>query len=56
MLIRPWLGRIGKDESIVFVPDKMLQGAPFACLKDSVTGRYLLESHQINVAPSQHCT
>jgi CHAT domain-containing protein/tetratricopeptide (TPR) repeat protein len=52
MLIRPWHARVGEGESIVFVPDKVLQGVPFACLRGTAGGPYLLEEHRLAIAPS----
>jgi CHAT domain-containing protein len=49
-LISPWLDRVGADR-IVFVPDTRLEGAPFACLRDR-QGHYLIEGHEIAIAPS----
>src|SRR5262249_6062751 len=50
LLLEPWMGSVGADESIVFVPDKVLLGVPFACLRRS--GHYLVESHRVTIAPS----
>ena len=52
VLIRPWHARVGEGESIVFVPDKVLQGVPFACLRGTTGGPYLLEEHRLAIAPS----
>jgi CHAT domain-containing protein len=51
-LIRPWQGLVAAEERIVFVPDGLLDGLPFACLQDPRTGQYLLEDHEISLAPS----
>jgi CHAT domain-containing protein len=52
LLVRPWRDAVTKGESLVFVPDKMLQGTPFAALEEAATRRYLVEDHRIVVAPS----
>jgi CHAT domain-containing protein len=52
LLIQPWISRISKDERLIFVPDKALVALPFAALRDPRTGRYLIEDHNVSVAPS----
>jgi CHAT domain-containing protein/tetratricopeptide (TPR) repeat protein len=50
-LILPWWERARAADRIIFVPDTQLEGVPFACLRDR-RGNYLIESHEIAVAPS----
>ncbi len=52
LLIRPWVEALAPGTALVFVPDKLLQGIPFACLRGSPTGRYLIEDHRVEIAPS----
>jgi CHAT domain-containing protein len=51
-LIAPAREAIGKATSLVLVPDGALHSAPFAAFRDPVTGRYLVETHTISLAPS----
>ncbi len=51
LLVRPWLGTV-PESNLVFVPDKALHAIPFSALRDSRTGRFLMESRRITVAPS----
>jgi CHAT domain-containing protein len=51
-LVRPWQNLVAPADRIVFVPDGLLDGLPFACLRDPRTGRYLLEDHEISQVPS----
>jgi len=52
VVVRPWLDAVAPEERIVFIPDKVLHRVPFAALKDRSTGRFLVESHPLAVAPS----
>jgi CHAT domain-containing protein len=45
-------GGLADVDELVVVPDKALQRIPFAALRDSRTGRYLIEQAAIVVAPS----
>ena len=51
-LIRPALRLLTKGDLLVIIPDGILHALPFATLKNSQTGRYLLEDHPVQVAPS----
>ena len=51
-LIRPLLPSLRGVTTLAVIPDGVLNGIPFAALKDRLTGRYLLEDHAIHVAPS----
>jgi CHAT domain-containing protein len=51
-LIRPALPLLTKGDVLVIIPDGILHALPFATLKNSQTGRYLLEDHPVQVAPS----
>lgn len=48
-LIPPDLNR---TETLVFIPDGVLNGVPFAALRNPATGRYLIEERAVVVAPS----
>ena len=50
-LIEP-LSALANAESIVIVPDRALQGVPWAALYDERRGQYLIERAAITVAPS----
>ena len=52
LLLRPWLASVPAGERIVLIPDKMLHRVPFAALQDRATGKLLIESHPLAVAPS----
>lgn len=51
LLIGPLAGRL-EGHALVFIPDKDLARVPFAALKNSETKRYLVQDHDISVAPS----
>jgi tetratricopeptide (TPR) repeat protein len=44
--------RLRRGERLVFVPDGVLHGLPFAALRDPGRGRWLVEDHPIATAPS----
>jgi CHAT domain-containing protein len=52
LLIRPVAGSLAESHTLVFVPDKALHAIPMAMLLDRETGRYLIETHEVLVAPS----
>jgi CHAT domain-containing protein/tetratricopeptide (TPR) repeat protein len=52
LLIAPWRDRLQPDTRLVIVPDKWLHFIPFGALFDETTGRFLVESFEITVAPS----
>lgn len=52
LLVRPWLAEVDARDRLVFVPDKSLHALPFASLLDRRSGRYLIEEHEILIAPS----
>ncbi|HUQ81760.1 MAG TPA: CHAT domain-containing protein [Gemmatimonadaceae bacterium] len=52
LLIAPVEGDLPKGGRLVIVPDKSLQFVPFAALYDSATSTFLVERHEITVAPS----
>jgi CHAT domain-containing protein len=37
---------------VIFIPDRTLEGLPFAALRDPGTGRFLIEERAVGVAPS----
>ncbi len=41
-----------RHDRLVFVPDGVLHGCPFAALRPNGSARYLIEDHAISVAPS----
>lgn len=53
-LYRALIAPLGLTEGakLAIVPDKWLYEVPFAALWDAATGRYLIEDHAIEVAPS----
>lgn len=52
LLVSPWQGASVAGERVVFVPDQALNAMPFASLRDSATGRYLVETYRTAKAPS----
>lgn len=52
VLIRPLLPSLRSREAVVFVPDGVLHGVPFAALRNPETGRYLVQDHLVLLAPS----
>src|SRR5262249_16916652 len=51
-LIPPWVEPLPDSVQLVFVPDRYLNGVPFAALRNPRTGRYLVEEHASSVVPS----
>jgi CHAT domain-containing protein len=51
-LIRPVLGRLGRDSVLTIIADPEIAAAPFPALLDRETGRYLIETHSLLVALS----
>jgi len=52
LLIGPFRDQLRPETRLVFVPDKRLQFVPFAALFDARSGRFLVESFEVGVAPS----
>lgn len=52
LLLAPVVAQLRGGERLWFVPDLALQLLPFAVLRDPVSGRYLVEKHQVAVIPS----
>lgn len=52
VLIAPLEESIPRDSRLVLVPDKWLHFVPFSALFDARRGRFLVESHEIGIAPS----
>lgn len=50
VLIAP--ARVAGDGALVVVPDEELHALPFAALVNPATGRFLVEEHDLGVAPS----
>lgn len=50
--IRPLSSRLSDVSTLIIVPDKALHAAPFSAFLDGDTQSYLIERHQIVVAPS----
>ena len=51
-LIAPWKKELKAEDRIIFIPTQSLYGVPFAALRDPATGRFLIQDHEIGVAPS----
>ena len=51
-LIRPFEDRIAEGSSLVIVPDKWLHFMPFAALFDRQRQTFLVQSHEVGIAPS----
>jgi len=51
-VIAPLRSSLPDGASLIVVPDGVLNRVPFAALRDPVSGRYLVEQHQITMAPS----
>ncbi len=49
-LVRPIGERIAGSPAIEILPEELLWGLPFGALKNTVTGRYLVEDHTIGIA------
>jgi CHAT domain-containing protein len=54
LLIAPIEQDIAPGSRLVFVPDKWLHEVPFAALFDARRKRFLVELHELSVAPSVH--
>lgn len=52
LLLRPVLQGLPADAELVFVPDRELHQVPFPALFDAARGRFLIEDHACQVAPS----
>lgn len=52
ILIPPWIDRLPLGQRISFVPDRILNKVPFAGLRNPQTGKFLVESHVVTVAPN----
>ncbi len=52
LLIRPLDTRLVDRTALVIVPDGVLHAVPFAALIRRETGRYLIEHHAVEIAPS----
>ncbi len=52
VLIPPLIEDLPGSVQLVFVPDRSLNGVPFAALRNPRTGRYLVEERALSVAPS----
>jgi len=51
-LVGPWKNKLKPGDRIYFIPTQSLYGVPFAALHDPATGRFLIQDHEIGVAPS----
>jgi CHAT domain-containing protein/tetratricopeptide (TPR) repeat protein len=51
-LIPPSIEELPGSVQLVFIPDRLLNGVPFAALRNPRTGRYLVEERALSVAPS----
>jgi tetratricopeptide (TPR) repeat protein len=52
LLFRKFAGSIPVGTKLIIVPDKSLYGIPFSALRDRKSGRWLVEDHEIELAPS----
>lgn len=52
LLLAPILGELPAEAPLMVVPDKALHRIPFAALLDPRSGRFLIESRPVGVAPS----
>jgi CHAT domain-containing protein len=52
LLLGTLRARSGKDDLLVFVPDRSLNLVPFSALWDSTSRSYLVEKHPVTVSPS----
>jgi CHAT domain-containing protein len=52
LLLRPALDRLTGLSKLILIPDKMLFAVPFAALRDSRSGRFLVEDYGVGQAPS----
>jgi CHAT domain-containing protein len=52
VLIAPIAALVDESPHLVFVPDRELNRVPFSALLDRRTGGYLVEKHDITIAPS----
>lgn len=50
-LVAPFATNLETGSSLIFVPDKFLNGVPFAALLDRLSQRYLLQDHPVAMAP-----
>jgi CHAT domain-containing protein len=50
--VAPWYRHAKAFERLVFVPHDELSGVPFAALLDRASGKFLVQSHVVTVAPS----
>jgi CHAT domain-containing protein len=51
-IVRPWKEGLDRGETVVIVPDKILEAVPFAALQEPRTGRFLVQDFRIAFAPS----
>jgi CHAT domain-containing protein/tetratricopeptide (TPR) repeat protein len=51
-LMRPLRPAVEEGATLAIIPDGVLNDVPFAALKDTHTGRYLVEDHPVLVGPS----
>lgn len=52
LLVRPWISKVAPLDSVVLIPDRVVQDVPFAALWDVARGRYLVEAQEISFVPS----
>lgn len=51
-IVLPWREGLDRGETVVIVPDKILEAVPFAALQEPATGRFLIQDFRIVFAPS----
>ncbi|CAM0117507.1 hypothetical protein RSOCI_04060 [Rhabdochlamydiaceae symbiont of Dictyostelium giganteum] len=50
--LTPYLSGAGLNQSLTFIPDRVLAHLPFGAFYHAATDQYLIEKHPISVAPS----
>ncbi len=52
LLIRPSAAALADAHALIVVPDRSIEQVPFSALRDSLTGRALIEGMTVSIAPS----
>ncbi|HYR10818.1 MAG TPA: CHAT domain-containing protein, partial [Longimicrobium sp.] len=52
VLMRPLAGEMAGASALAIVPDRELNQVPFAALRSSAGGRYLVQDHEVRTVPS----
>ena len=51
LLLGPYRDELAHAASVTIIPDRALNLVPFAALRDATSGRYLVETHDIQLSP-----